>query len=343
MSLPSVVRPLAAAMFLVSLLAAPVSAQGEGPHFSRFFVFGDSLADTGNVWLTSKVLARVNPAFSPAPPPSESPHRTYFNGRFSNGPVFVEYLWQELSGAAPGTRRALRPYIESPIVGSKTSIDFAFGGTGTPLFDQTPGGLYAPGLRGQVELFRLALLGRRAPADALYLIVTGANDYREDQYNEFTPPDVVVSNIAASIERLYKAGARTIVVLGLPDLGRLPFADPAASELTFVHNTLLQGALASLGAALPGSQLVFVDLNGAFERLPSEMDRATPALLAYGLQLGPPRPDLMTCLFTDPKTCVDAPFAAGAAFAFWDIVHPTTAAHAVLGQYVAEQLRIHLP
>ena len=339
MTLASFVRPLAAALLLVSLLAAPAAAQDATFDFKRFFVFGDSLADTGNVWLTSKVIAKADPTQRPAPPPSETPHRTYYDGRFSNGPVFAEYLWQELSGAAPGSSMALRRYIEHPFIGSSTSLNFAFGGTGTPMLDQTPGGLYAPGLKGQVELFRLAMAGRRATAKDLFLVVTGANDYRDDEFNTFTPPDVVVARIAESITRLYQTGARAIVVIGLPDLGRLPFADPSASQHTQAHNMALQGALATLQASLPEARLTFVDMNGAFDVLPAGTELEIPALIAYGAGLPSPRQDLATCLFTDPKTCINVPFAVGAPFAFWDIVHPTTTAHQVLGGFVADQMR----
>ena len=337
MTLARYVRPLAAALSLVSLLAAPASAQVDLATVKQFFVFGDSLADTGNVYLTSKALR-----ISPAPPPSESPHRAYFNGRFSNGPVFVEYLWQSISGAAPGTYGALRPYIAFPFVGSANSVNFAFGGTGTPLLDQTPGGLYAPGLKGQVELFRLALGGRPAPATALYLIATGANDYRSDAYNQPMPPDQVVGNIAASIKRLYVTGARKIVVLGLPDLGRLPSVqnpDEAmqASALTAAHNTMLQGALALLRSELPGVQLVYVDINGAFQVLPPNMNQSLPALAVLGEQTG--NPALVACLFVNPSLCSDVPLDVQDQFLFWDIVHPTTAAHAGLGGYVLGRMQ----
>jgi phospholipase/lecithinase/hemolysin len=198
--------------------------------------------------------------------------------------------------------------------------------------------MYAPGLKGQVELFRLALRGRAPSAGALYLIATGANDYRDDQYNVPLQADVVVSNIGFALRRLYQLGARTLLVAGLPDLGRLPFADPAASELTDVHNTLLRTEIATLSAQMPDARFIFVDINDAFRRLPPEMNPTIPALAVYGSQLPTPDPGLMTCLFTAPSTCRNVPMEVGAGFAFWDIVHPTTAAHQVLGALLFEHL-----
>ena len=163
--------------------------------------------------------------------------------------------------------------------------------------------------------------------------MTGANDYRADQYNIPLAVDVVVRNIGESIVRLHALGARTIMVLGLPDLGRLPYADPAASRLTLVHNTLLHetiegtvDAARGCAAGLRGHQ------RGVRPAAPGHRD-AVPALAAYGAQLPQPQPQLAGCLFADPSTCRDAPFAFGTPFLFRDIVHPTTGAHRALGDY----------
>ena len=88
-----------------------------------------------------------------------------------------------MRGVAPGSAGSLKPFLAAPIVGSTGAVDFAFGGTGTPYLDQTPGGFWAPGLKGQVELFKSALGARKPSKNALYVIVTGANDYRDDAFN----------------------------------------------------------------------------------------------------------------------------------------------------------------
>ncbi len=347
MTLARFTQPLAAALFLVSLCAAPAAAQPG--KYDSYFVFGDSLADNGNVWLTSKVLAKVNPALAPAPPPSETPHATYWNGRFSNGPVFVEQLWSQVRHK--GAPKTLLPYISSPVIKGKAAVNFAFGGTGTPLLDQTPGGLQAPGLLGQVELFRVSLLGKKPSASALYLIATGANDYRIDPYNTPMAPEKVVANIALAVQRLYAIGARHIVVMTLPDLGCIPSEnlpvpqahctapasnDPTSatppSQLTAYHNMLLAQALANL--KLSGATLRLVDLNEKFAELRNTAPGSWfyPALVANGT------PELASCLFTAPATCRDVDFAVGNGFLFWDVVHPTSDGHAALAQFTASKL-----
>ncbi len=77
----------AAAGLLVPFLAS--AALAAPPNYSAMYVFGDSLSDTGNVFAATTAQKMV-----PAIPPSAKPYATYWQGRFSNGPVAVEYLWQ---------------------------------------------------------------------------------------------------------------------------------------------------------------------------------------------------------------------------------------------------------
>ncbi|MGZ9082256.1 MAG: SGNH/GDSL hydrolase family protein [Rhodoplanes sp.] len=66
-------------MFVLGLALAGASTTGQAAaaSYTNMFVFGDSLSDTGNVYdLTRGIL--------PAPP--------YAGGRFSDGPVYAEYM-----------------------------------------------------------------------------------------------------------------------------------------------------------------------------------------------------------------------------------------------------------
>lgn len=304
------------------------SAFAQMPRFDSLYVFGDSLADNGNIFILTRLLGQ-----QPAVPPSEDPHRTYFEGRFSNGYVEFEYLWERLSGRAPDTFNSLRPFLLNPVVRGRDAVNFAHGGTGTPFFDQTPGGLWAPGLQGQIELFRAALRGRPS-RQALYAIVTGANDYRNDPFNVPMDPAVVVGNIAQSVERLYRIGARHVMVLDLPDLGLIPAnaADPAGATLiSQIHNALLEAALAEVQAAHADLHLVFVRLNPLFFQLIAEKESRVPALAALSA------PSNATCLFVNPASCQSVSldlFNATLGFLFWDVAHPTNEAHRALADYL---------
>src|SRR6187200_2827463 len=92
------------ALLLFCLL--PSIAAAQVPQFDSFYVFGDSLADNGNILAQTRAM-RMDPPV----PPSVSPHRTYFDGRFSNGYIAWEFLWQRLSGHRPGSPYGLKPFL----------------------------------------------------------------------------------------------------------------------------------------------------------------------------------------------------------------------------------------
>ena len=325
-----VLRSIAVVLIVCVL---PVTAAAQTPKFDALYVFGDSLADHGNIYRLTKTLN-----YDPAAPPSDSPHRTYFDGRFSNGYMGFEYLWQRLSQHAPGSVHGLQPFLESPFGETARAVSFAFGGTGTENVDQTPGGFWAPGLIGQVELFRLSLGTRKPSKNALFAITTGANDYRIDPYNEPMDPNAVVANIADAIDTLYELGARNVMVLDLPDLGLLPgqSGDPAsATWISALHNLLLDAALNDLQARRPELHLIRVKLAPLFQKAMSKLEPVVPALAGLGFA------GAELCLFIGPSLCPDVSpelFRADLGYVFWDVVHPTTEAHGMLGEYLYEQL-----
>lgn len=327
---PQLVRFVA----LLSICLFPSLASAQIPQFDCFFVFGDSLADNGNVLIQTTAMQ-----MDPPVPPSATPHRTYFEGRFSNGYIGFEYLWQRLAGHQPGSPLGLKPILAVPNNQKPCAAVLAFGGTGTPYLDQTPGGFWALGLKGQIELFRLSLRGKKPSTRSLYAIATGANDYRVDPFNVPMSPVEVVQNIEDGIIRLYGLGARDVAVVNLPDLGLIPGngGDPNATAISQAHNALLDAAVTSLRARYPSLHLIQVKLDPLFNDLRTRMEAVAPALAVFA----PTTPGLVACLFTGPASCTDAPaslFNTFFGFVFWDVVHPTTEAHKYLGDYIYDQL-----
>ena len=258
-------RPSFKLIALVMFCLLPSIAAAQVPQFDSLYVFGDSLADNGNILLQTKAM-RMNPPV----PPSVTPHRTYFDGRFSNGYIAFEFLWERLSGHRPGSSRGLKPFLEAPILQKTGATNFAFGGTGTPLLDKTPGGFYAPGLKGQIELFRLALRGKQPSTRSLYVVSTGANDYRDDPFNVPMNPVDVVNNIEQAVVSLYRIGARHVMVVDLPDLGQVP-ANGGSPDATSPQH-LSQPAFSTeqwlgLRAQYPSLRLTLLELDPLFTHL----------------------------------------------------------------------------
>jgi outer membrane lipase/esterase len=129
-----------AALACAALAAGSAAAQTVANQtYSRVVVFGDSLTDNGN-------LFRLTGGREPASPP-------YFQGRFSNGPTFVELLGFNLGGFGTATG----------------STSYAFGGARTDT-SQSP-----PGLRTQLGAY-LAGGGQFGPND-LVIVYGGANKH----------------------------------------------------------------------------------------------------------------------------------------------------------------------
>lgn len=257
------------------LLIAFAPLRASAKEFSKVVVFGDSLSDNGQLFALS------GGAFPPFP---------YFQGRFSNGPVWIENLAARLG---------------VPLE------DHAFGGAFTDASNINssfvPG---APGMQTSVAAY-LATQPRLDPK-ALYVIWGGANDY----LNGFqTNPNIPVSNIVAEVLALDARGAKSFLIPNLPDLGSLPVTlsspfGPLFNQLTAFHNAILAGAVQSLRSTQHGDKIYFMDANALVRNI-----RANPS--AFGFTN-----------VNDAAISV-FPFSAEG-YLFWDAVHPTAAGHVEL-------------
>ncbi len=157
-----------------------VFAAGRVEPINQLYVFGDSLSDVGTVFRSTGGM------YPPQP--------TYFQGRYSNGRVWVEYLAERLK-------------IKSSHVNN-----FACGGATSGSESNT----FVPGSLTQVQSFTQK--HPRTLPNSLYVLWAGANDYLQG-VNSVTVPVENVTRAAASIANI---GAKNILVANLPDLGQLP-------------------------------------------------------------------------------------------------------------------------
>ncbi len=257
-------------VFLLLLCAGRASA------YTQLVVFGDSLSDSGNVFASSGGLIPIAP---------------YFDGRFSNGPVWVETLASQLGLSA------------TPSLSGGTN--YAYGGARTGPAGDTP-----PSLVDQADTYLIDVANVADPG-ALYVVAGGGNDARD------ADTAATVANISDIITDLVTAGAASFLVANVPDLGKTPEAindgnEAAASALAASVNLDLQLALADLRVDLGVTVL--------------ELD-------AFAL---------LNDFVTNPGnygfTNVDAsclvivfPCSAPEQYLFWDTLHPTATAHALIG------------
>ena len=252
------------------------SAQQPEP-INELYVFGDSLSDVGTVFRAT------GGTYPPSP--------TYFQGRYSNGRVWAEYLADRLH------------------LSSRQTNNFACGGATTGSERNT----LVPGLLTQVQSFTQT--HQQTNPNGLYVLWAGANDYLQGVSSATVP----VENVTGAITSLAGVGAKKILVANLPDLGQLPATRTSAnsaslSALTQAHNQGLRRSLKLLSQEYSDLQIVTLDANTLYR------DAITnPA--AFG--------------FTNViSSCLSGSRACGNSdqFLFWDGIHPTTAAHRILGE-----------
>jgi phospholipase/lecithinase/hemolysin len=268
----------------------PVSAASQP--FSRIFVFGDSLSDTGNYHALTGGLI---------PPPS------YADGRFSNGPLWVEYLADHLG-------MALLPHDNKAVGGATTG----FFNSNNGLFGQV-----YPGLQHQIEAFLADTGPAGADPEALYVVWAGANDFFVLVQAGLNPEQVIhdgVSNTVQAIWLLRQAGARHFLVLNVPDLGLTPFGlwsgeSEGITTLVAIYNQFLAAALQDLGEA--GIPTIHVDAFAVLQ-----------AMVNFPEDFG----------FTDVTQPLLSTDGEPAQFLFWDTVHPTTRGHEVLAGAARDRL-----
>ena len=157
--------------------------------FTSVVVYGDSLADNGNLFAAT--------GYPPFP---------YSNGRSSNGPVAVERLAVLLNA----------PLIDFAWAGATTGI-------GNHLDNGTPTSIVAlPGMRTTFEATRSSLTPF---LDGLFVVWGGPNDFLSPAAGDITVDAIVnraVTDILYLVHQLQGLGARNILVPGMPDLGLTP-------------------------------------------------------------------------------------------------------------------------
>lgn len=270
------------------ILATLFCAAANAAPFTTVLFFGDSLMDTGNSLFLSGV-----------------PTAPYFNGRFSNGPVWTEFLAE---GLFPGFGSLAGP---------------AFAGQGNNL---AVGGALSADVSSQVGALLSALNGSTFPG-ALHVLGAGGNDViaaRQNFGNGAAGEAAVraaAAALASSVTRLFNAGARDFFVPNLADVGLTPFGrlEPATMRaLTIAFNAELAAQLAALQAST-GANIITFDTFSFFNQLHADA-------LAGGTVFG----------FTNATIPCFAGIAGSggadcAISLFADDKHPTTAVHSLFG------------
>jgi outer membrane lipase/esterase len=293
-------RGAALAVLTVAAAGAMASA-ASAQTYGRLVVFGDSLSDNGNLYAISG---------QPTSPP-------YFQGRFSNGPVFTELLGFNAGRYTAG----------APVTGS---VNYAFGGA------RTDSSASPPGMRNQLLAYTGA--GGTFGASDLVSVLGGANNIFQA-----VPAASVSSNPTGAIQpvalaaaadinfivnSVAGAGAGTILVTNLPNLALTPqfnqgafaAAAPLADYAGTQFNGVLLNSLMTTAAARPGTNIILMDIYKIGATL-----AGNPGL--FGLT------NAKDACFNGVTVC-----ATPGTYLYWDSVHPTAAGHQLLARLANDYL-----
>jgi len=293
-------------LFLYSTAALLVGVLSAGNaaalNFSNLFVLGDSLVDAGNT------QAAVLGGGGADPTPTSG---GYYQGRFSNGPVFSDFVNQAVEGtnAAPS------------LLGGD---NFGFGGARA-----RDDGDFLPDAVNQANNL-ISAQGGSVDPNALYLINLGGNDAIDivsgGLMGELTAAEQqqvlsdAVGAITTSIGLLQAAGAQNILFVGVGDVGGIPLVSAAGAQASAFGRSVSENLNAAIQAALPGG-VQFFDTIALFDAV-----AANPELFGLPADLD---------LTTDCQAAGQAgPGAVCSGFAFFDEIHPTTQVAEVLGEEI---------
>jgi phospholipase/lecithinase/hemolysin len=193
-------------------------------------VFGDSLSDTGLIYSATAHTV-------PASPP-------YYQGRFSNGPVWTEYLAKNLN--------------------DKNLINYAVGGASTNGIQQ-----HFVNLSVQVALYvtNHVFDDSKEWGEPLYILWSGPNDYWTEKGDANKAAKDVVDTILANVQMLIDYGGRKFFLPNLPDLSISPYAKKYADrpaqfrKIAVAHNAYLAKGIVDLQKRNPQAKIQLFDVS----------------------------------------------------------------------------------
>lgn len=283
---------------------ALVASQMASAAYDQFFVFGDSLSDTGNA------TALSGGAFPGTP-----------SGTASNGPVAADYIAQYFGVSGYGAAFSPAGGSNYAVIGATTDIQNFNHAVNQPAGVGFIANLATTGMSAQVGQFFLAAPTFN-PNSTLFMVWGGPNDLFLGLAlgaDLAVVGEAAVGNLASIVGGLFVAGAKTVLVPLMPDLALTPLgrssspADAAALSLfTAGFNAGLTAAMAQIEAQT-GINVILADTTAYLSQV-----LANPGF--YG--------------FTNTtEQCIESVQALLTncqGYLFTDEIHPTTLGHRVL-------------
>jgi phospholipase/lecithinase/hemolysin len=339
---------LSLATFFATTLLGTMPAKARISSLSNLFSFGDSLSDSGN----SKSVSQSAKGFTFPPAP-------YDDGRFSNGPVAVEYLWQIFNPGSTAFKNSLSPGSQGTnyaIAGSSSGLQnnlelnpaVISAGLSTA-YNEKGNAWQLKGFEDQnktfdpdTSLFTVWFF----PNDLLWYNSTLPNSlpgtYTGNQGPEIGPPagfsavvGNAINNIVGTITKLADSyGARHFLVPNSPLIGNTPeFAGTpqqvGLNQISAGFNSLLQANLNLLSSQRPDLDIIQFQTDDLQLEILNN-----PSLFGFT--------DVTTRCINN-MTCVTNAGGAAKEWFYWDGTHPTTTGHEIFAQRMYQDVYQPVP
>lgn len=370
--------------------------------FKRVVVFGDSLSDGGAYTAWASYVASGEPRFVGTPGLTALAAAAPYGGKFTTngGKVWIEHLAATLDyDLKPANLMGGRiPSMDlSKLFGCTTCTNYAQGGSRVALqpgignkgtdagennydISKTFTGASTLPVLQQIDqhLSSSYVTAGKFAATDLVVVLAGANDV-------FTQAELAGSGaitatvagtavataagqLAAQVDRIKKAGAKHVMVFGLPDMGYTPFGVSAgptiAGGLTSMSQSVFNPTLKAAVAAIPG--VAYVDPVPMFAKVvasPADygftktIDATSSTTAADSTACGPNATTLF--ITKDSEAAISSLFCsmpnttlgnlgtlraanADQTYMFADGVHPSAGMHKVFAQLIKDKMGLLL-
>ncbi|XP_002985252.2 GDSL esterase/lipase At1g29660 [Selaginella moellendorffii] len=180
----------------------------------------------------------------------------------------------------------------------------------------------------QVDLFTQVAKGLSADviSNSIFYISTGNNDMMS-----ISSTASIISQFQTQLERLYNAGARKFVVVGILDVGCVP-ATQVNDKCTDLGKSMTQKFNSQLQAMLQSMQQAHQGFTPVYANAASIMEEAIADPSSVGLSnvhqgCCPGTGNSMQWCYANAPHCANS-----GEYMFWDLVHPTEAFNTIAAQ-----------
>src|SRR6185369_13353052 len=316
--------------------------------YTGAFIFGDSLVDSGNALGLANFYGSL--PFTDLPEGAPYPWLGYFQGRFTNGYTFADLISNKAVGLV--SKPVFPFHFEDPVFGvpidpfagdpSGHNLNFAYGGA-----QIRQGAEVVPDLDDQTDAFRDAV-DNHADPNALYMVTIGGNDVRSLAPAEGDPASIATAHstltaaaqsMLTELSEIHDRGATNILITGVPDVGLIPRYDlngnnvldgseiaraSAATDYSAYLDNLIRTYVVP-GAQALGMNVTYVPIEG-----PAYTDSAG-RVIQPGFNVILPEIAALHGLTADQ---LESNLLQYQNLVFFDAVHPTAQAHALIGSYM---------